>query len=237
MRVQLQQAYCIHARRYRESSRIMEMLTPEHGLVSCLGHSSKKINSSTDLLFSPLLISWSGRGDLFTLIHFESVAAKQVTSPAICIVGMYLNELILKLVPRSSPSKEIFDLYQNIVCLLEESSSQEKVLRLFEIELLELVGHGLSLDKEIDHETPIHEDVIYRYDVGIGPARIPNKNVARENTAWNVIKGSTLIALQSPLNMDATCQLEAKRLMRGIINWHLDSRPLHSREILQFMQA
>ena len=237
MRVQLQQAYCMHARRYRETSRIMEMLTPEYGLVSCLSHGAKKTNASIDLLFSPLLISWSGRGELFTLTHFESVAAKQVTSPSICIVGMYLNELILKLVPKSSPSREIFDLYQNVVCLLEENNSQEKVLRLFEIKLLDLVGHGLSLDKEIDHETLIQEDALYRYDVGIGPARIRYKDFARENSAWNIIKGSTLIALQSPLNMDASCLSEAKRLMRGVINWHLESRPLHSREILQFMQA
>ncbi|NNC67444.1 MAG: DNA repair protein RecO [Gammaproteobacteria bacterium] len=232
MRVQLQQAYCLHARRYRESSRIVEMLTPEHGLVSCLGHSSKKKNSSVDLLFTPLLISWSGRGELFTLTHVESISAKQFTTSEVSIMGMYLNELILKLVPKSSPSKEIFDLYGNVIELLEKGDNQEKILRLFEIELLELVGHGLSLDKEVDHETPIHEDSFYRYDVGLGPARIQH-----ENTAWNVIKGATLIGLQSPLSMDASCLSEAKRLMRGIINWHLDSRPLHSREILQFMQA
>lgn len=237
MRIQLQQAYCMHARRYRESSRIVEMLTPEHGLVSCLGHRPKKKNASVDLLFTPLLISWSGRGELYTLTHFESIEAKQVTSPAISIMGMYLNELILKLVPKSSPSKDIFDLYENVIRLLEKGDSQEKVLRLFEIELLELVGHGLSLDKEVDHETPIHADSFYRYDVGMGPVRIPSKNDAGGNTAWNVIKGSTLIGLQSPLSMDSTCLSEAKRLMRGVINWHLDSRPLHSREILQFMQA
>lgn len=232
MRVQLQQAYCMHARRYRESSRIVEMLTPDHGLVSCLGHSSRKKNASVDLLFAPLLISWSGRGDLFTLTHVESVSAKRVTTPEVSIMGMYLNELILKLVPKSSPSKEIFQLYENVMQLLEQGESQEKVLRLFEIELLELVGYGLSLDQEVDHETPIYEDQFYRYDMGLGPAKIQH-----QNSAWNVIKGTTLIGLQSPLNMEASCLTEAKRLMRGVINWHLDGRPLHSREILQFMQA
>ncbi len=237
MRIQLEQAYCMHARRYRESSRIVEMLTPAHGLVSCLGHRSKKKNSSVDLLFTPLLISWSGRGELYTLTHVESVAAKQVASPKVSIMGMYLNELILKLVPKSSPSKEIYELYENVIRLLEKSENQEKALRLFEIELLELVGHGLSLDQEIDHETPIHEDGFYRYDVGIGPIRIPCKNDTRGNTSWNVVKGATLLSLKSPLSMDASCLSEAKRLMRGIINWHLDNRPLHSREIMQFMQA
>jgi len=232
MRVQLQQAYCMHARRYRESSRIMEMLTPEHGLISCLGRSSKNKNTFSDYLFSPLLISWSGRGDLFTLTHIEAVQAKEVSNPEVCIIGMYLNELILKLVPKSSPSKEVFDLYQSVMRLLEAGESTEKALRLFEIQLLELVGHGLSLDKEIDHETSINEDAIYRYDVGLGPVRIQH-----ENDAWNVVKGETLIALQSPLNMDTQYLSEAKRLMRGIINWHLDSRPLHSREIFQYMQV
>ena len=232
MRVQLHQAYCIHARCYRESSRIMEMLTPEYGLISCLGHGSRKRNTSSDILFMPLLISWSGRGDLFTLTHMETTAAKQVSSPEVFIIGMYLNELILKLVPKSSPSKEVFELYQNVIRLLDKEVSQEKVLRLFEIELLNLIGHGLSLDKESDHETSILEDAVYRYDVGHGPVRIQH-----ENNAWNVIKGATLLALQSPLSMDAANLLEAKQLMRGIINLHLGSRTLHSREILQFMQA
>jgi DNA repair protein RecO len=227
----------MHARRYRESSRIVDMLTPEHGLISCLAHGSKKKSATVDLLFAPQLISWSGRGDLFTLTHMESTAIKQVTAPASSIMGMYLNELILKLVPKSSPSKEIFDLYQNVIRLLEKSESQEKALRLFEIELLELIGHGLSLDQEVDHETPIKKDQFYRYDVGLGPARIPCKDDARGNTAWNIVKGATLIGLQSPLNMDPSCLSEAKRLMRGVISWHLGSRSLHSREILQFMQA
>ena len=160
MRIQLQKAYCIHARRYREASQIMELLTPDHGLISCISRGSKKKNACSDILFAPLLISWSGKGELYTLTHFESLAMKEVTSPEICIMGMYLNELILKLVPRSSPSKEIFELYQNVLRLLGAKKSQEKVLRLFEIELLEMIGFGLSLDKEMDHETPINKDAI-----------------------------------------------------------------------------
>jgi len=232
MRVQLQQAFCLHSRSYRESSQIVEILTPDHGLISCVRRGSKKQNGSAGLLFTPLLVSWSGKGDLFTVIRVEDAGLKQITLPNLCIIGMYLNELVLRLIPKSSPSKEIFNLYQNIVSALDEDDKQEKLLRLFEIELLALIGHGLSLNKEIDHETPIQKDCIYRYDVGLGPAR-----VAHEGTAWNVVKGATLLGLQSPLSMDSTCLDEAKRLMRGIINWHLSNRPLHSREIMQFMQA
>ena len=99
------------------------------------------------------------------------------------------------------------------------------------MELLSIIGCGLSLDKELDHETPVKKDCIYRYDVGLGPEKV---NYC--SPAWNIVKGATLLALQSPLHMDSLCLKEAKQLMRGVINWHLNSQSLHSREILQFMQ-
>lgn len=233
MKVQLQQAYCIHSRKYRESSQIVEMLTPDHGLVPCVRRGSKKKNASLGFLFTPLLISWSGKGDLFTLTHVETTDAKKITLPNLYIIGMYLNELIFRLVPKSSPSKEIFNLYQNVISALDEGDRQEKLLRLFEVELLSLLGHGLSLDKEVDHQTPIKESCTYRYDVGLGAAKV----TTHESTVWNVIKGATLLGLQAPLGMDSACLAEAKQLMRGVINWHLAHRPLRSREIMQFMHT
>ena len=232
MRINLQPAYCMHTRRFRESSQIIDVLTSSHGLISCVRRGSIKNNASSDYLFTPLLISWSGKGDLYALTHIEIVGSKQIVLPDKCILGMYLNELVLKLIPKLSPSKEVFNLYKNIISLLNDDAHHEKLLRLFEVELLSIIGHGLSLDKEVDHETPIKEDCIYRYDVGIGPAKVMHKS-----SAWNIVEGATLLSLQSPLHMDSSCLKEAKRLMRGIINCHLDSRPLHSREILQFMQA
>lgn len=232
MREQLQTAYCMHSRAYRETSQIIELLTLEHGLVSCVHRGSRKKNASADYLFTPLLVSWVGDGELLTLTHIETKLARQITHPSLSIVAMYLNELILKLVPKSSPSKEVFNLYKNILESLGQEDKQENLLRLFEIELLSLIGHGLSLDKEMDHETRIDKDNIYRYDVGIGPVCVP-----QQSAVWNIVSGATLLGLQSPLSMESSCMAEAKQLMRGIINWHLDKRRLHSREILQFIYA
>ena len=232
MRIQLQAAFCMHDRDFRESSQILEMLTYEHGLISCVHHGSRKKNGTNEYLFTPLLISWSGRGDLFTLTHNEVIGAKHITSAKLAIIGMYLNELIVKLVPKLSPSKELFSLYENVIAHIDDNESSEKLLRLFEIKLLEIIGHGLSLNKELDHETPILHDQFYRYDIGLGPAK-----VAYESTGWNVIKGSTLLGLQAPLQMDNVCLKEAKQFMRGILNWHLSNKPIHSREILQYIHS
>ena len=233
MKVQLQPAYCMHARSYRESSQIVEMLTPAHGLVSCVHRGSRKRNGASRVLFTPLLISWSGRGELFTLTHIEAEGAAHIDVPGTSIFGMYLNELVLRLTPKSSPSREIFNLYRSVVIALGENTKKcARLLRLFEVELLELTGHGLSLDKEVDHETDIQHDGIYRYDVNSGPVR-----VGKASSAWNVVQGATLIALRSPLTMDPACMDETKKFMRGVISCYLDSRPLRSREILQYLQA
>lgn len=233
MKVLLQPAYCMHARPFRESSHIAEMLTPEYGLVSCVHRGSRRRAGSAKLLFTPMLISWSGRGELYTLTHAEADGHSHIVSPDACIVGMYLNELVLRLVPKSSPSREIFDLYRSVVTALGDSMQRRaKLLRLFEVELLELTGHGLFLDKEADHETEIQCEGLYRYDVDAGAVRIH-----RASSAWNVVSGAALIALRSPLAMDPACLDETKRFMRGVLSCHVGSRPLRSREILQFMQA
>ena len=233
MKVQLQPAYCMHARSYRESSQIVDMLTPAHGLVSCVHRGSRKRGGLASVLFTPLLISWSGRGELFTLTHLETEGTTHLAWPDTGIIGMYLNELVLRLTPKSSPSQEIFDLYRSVVTALGENRKKcAKLLRLFEVELLEFTGHGLSLDKEADHETEIHRDGIYRYDLNSGAVRIEHAG-----SAWNVVTGAALIALRSPLTMDPAYLEETKKFMRGVINSYLDNRPLRSREILQFMQA
>ena len=223
----------MHARSFRESSQIVEMLTPEHGLVSCVHRGSRKRIGSARALFTPLLISWGGRGELYTLTYAEAEGIAHIVSPDACIVGMYLNELVLRLIPKSSPSREVFDLYRSVVAALGDSTQRHaKLLRLFEVELLELTGHGLFLDKEADHETEIQSEGLYRYDVNAGAVR-----VYRASGAWNVVSGATLIALRSPLVMDPACLKETKRFMRGVLSCHVGGQPLRSREILQFMQG
>ncbi|MCY4420372.1 MAG: DNA repair protein RecO [Gammaproteobacteria bacterium] len=230
-KVDLQPAYCMHARSYRESSQIVEMLTPAHGLIACVYRGSRKQRGANSILFTPLLISWSGNGGLFTLTHIESRASRHFSSPGTSIVGMYLNELILRLTPKSSPSQDIFDLYQSVINALgEDGKPCETLLRLFEVKLLELTGYGLLLDREADHETEIRPDAVYRYDVETGPMQ-----VRQDRDAWNVVRGATLIALQAPLSMESEHMSAAKRFMRGVIDFHLGNHSLRSREILQFI--
>ena len=221
----------MHARPYRESSQIVDMLTPVHGLIACVYRGSRKQRGANRILFTPLLISWSGNGGLFTLTHVESEGSRHFSLPGTSIVGMYLNELILRLTPKSSPSKEIFGLYQSVVIALGENEKPfENLLRLFEVKLLELTGQGLLLDREADHETEIQPDAVYRYDVELGPAQ-----VGQAHNAWNVVQGTTLIALQTPLTMKSEHVGATKKFMRGVIDIHLGNRSLRSREILQFI--
>jgi DNA repair protein RecO (recombination protein O) len=78
-RVNLEPAFLLHHYPWRDSSRILELLTRTHGRVSVIARASRQANSamgSALQLFRELLVSWTARGELGYL-----VAVERVTSP------------------------------------------------------------------------------------------------------------------------------------------------------------
>ena len=73
-RVDLEPAYVLHARLYRESSQLLEVFTAQHGRVGIIARGARRPKSAFRGLlepFQPLRMSWSGRGELATLTHAE----------------------------------------------------------------------------------------------------------------------------------------------------------------------
>ena len=89
MRVNLQPAYIIHSRPYRDSSALLDVFTAEYGRIGVVARGMRRQSrrgSSAALLqpFIPLLLSFSGRTELKTLVAAESIASlKQECSPII----------------------------------------------------------------------------------------------------------------------------------------------------------
>ena len=76
-RIQLQPAYVLHHRPYRDTSRILELFTRDHGRVSVFARGARGgTKSGASLLpilqpFNRLLVSWSGRGEAGQLTGAE----------------------------------------------------------------------------------------------------------------------------------------------------------------------
>jgi DNA repair protein RecO (recombination protein O) len=228
-RIQQQPAYILHPRAYRETSLIIEVLSRDHGRVAMVARGAKSPKSKwRNLLqpFRPLLISWSARGDLGTLTSADQVAAPPALHGQSLYCGMYLNELLIRLLHRGDPQPEVFERYRGVLAELALALAPQPVLRLFEKHLLEAIGYGLMLDHESGSDTPLREDACYDYRPDRGPVRVNGQADSR----GKVISGKALLALKSE-QLDEDIMPELRGLMRRVIGYHLGDKPLASQAL------
>ncbi len=237
--VNTQIAYILHKRAYRETSSILEVLTRDHGRVSlmargCRGARSKIAGSL--LLFTPLLISWQGRG---SLPYLKSVERADLKAPALknksLLSAMYLNELLTYLLHKNDVHEAVFEHYHHCLYALEDEKNLEIALRQFEIKLLELLGFGLNVQTEADTGAAIEADARYLYQLEHGPVLC--RDAGSDSHSKLQISGSCLQALAGEcyqeLSGNAQHLLELKRLMRAVISFHLGHKKLKSRELFR----
>jgi DNA repair protein RecO (recombination protein O) len=234
-----QPAYVLHAYPYRETSLIVEALTREHGRVGVVARGAKRPRSEMRGLlqaFQPLLLGWAGTGELKTLIRAEWRGGLPLPSGAALLSAFYLNELILKLVPREDAHPGLFDAYEDALLALTRDTTpaaQGVVLRRFELRLLAELGYALALTLEADTGAPVVAQQRYHYAFDRGPQRHAAEPAAR----WPLVRGATLIALAEERYPDPETASEAKRLMRQVLDHYLEARAIVSRRIVQDLIA
>jgi DNA repair protein RecO (recombination protein O) len=232
-RVSLQPAYLLHRKPYRDTSLLLEAITPEYGRVGLVAKGARRPRSRLPGLlqpFLPLLLSWSGRGELFTLTDAEGRGPLRMPPGRLSISGFYLNELLLRLLPRDDPHEELFLAYGEALERLTRDEEAEWGLRLFEKRLLEAIGYGLQLTHVADSGgAAIQPDRQYCYHLEVGP--LP----AVESTGGLLLGGRTLLALAAEETAaEPEVRSEAKRLMRAALALYLGDRPLKSRELFRW---
>ena len=117
-RINLAPAYILHHRPYRDTSRILEVITRDHGRLSLFARGVRGPKARLASVLQPfqlLLLSWSGRGEAAQLTAAES-ADHDPAVPAGSLMGsFYLNELLMKLTTRHDPLPSLFDDYHATV--------------------------------------------------------------------------------------------------------------------------
>lgn len=99
--------------------------------------------------FQPLSVSWSGAGEVKTLTRADCIGVLPLQGRAF-MSGWYMNELLLRLLPREDPHPVLFDAYQTALEHLAgiadapERLTTPGVLRRFEWILLQETGYGLD---------------------------------------------------------------------------------------------
>lgn len=219
-----QLAYVLHSRPYRENSALVDFLTPQGRLRAVLRNARGKAGTLARP-FVPLEAEFRGRGELKNVGRMEGAGIARWLIGEALFSGMYLNELLIRLLPAEDPHPAVFDHYAATLEALAEGRPLEPLLRSFEWRLLDDLGYGFALDTDVDGQA-LDADGLYRLRVDAGLERV-----------WllqpGLFQGVELLAM-SNADWDTPGALPAaKRLMRQALAVHLGGRPLVSRELFR----
>ncbi|HET6724462.1 MAG TPA: DNA repair protein RecO [Gammaproteobacteria bacterium] len=232
-RVQLQSAYILHQRPWRDTSALIEAFTRAHGRIGLVARGVRRRSArlkTTLQPFQPLLLSWTGRGDLATLTDAEGTGTPIALTGSRLLCGFYVNELVIRLLHRHDPHAELFDDYARCLMDLTDAANEEIALRLFEKRLLAACGYGLNLTQDIACDQSVRADAHYEYILEQGPCE------ASVDSAAPLFPGSSLLALAEDRLDDEQVRRDAKRLLRGALDLYLGDKPLKTREVLRGMR-
>jgi DNA repair protein RecO (recombination protein O) len=217
-RIELAPAYVLHQTPWRDTSRIYEVLTRDHGRLSLFARGVRAPKSRFAGLmqpFSPVLLSFSLRGESGTLTGVEpgEQAGLPPVAPAHVLSAFYLSELVMKLTVRSDPQTDIYDHYHRALVGLRGREGHARTLRLFEKRLLESLGYGLDLRVGAVADG---EGVSLGYHYQASPATL--RSLADER-----------------LETDAELE-EARLVLKKALAACLEGRPLKTRRVAEQMR-
>lgn len=223
--------YVLHTYAYKETSLIVEAFTRRFGRVALLARGARRPRSAMRgilLAFHPLRLGWSGSAELSNLMTAEWGGALQPLGGRALMCGFYLNELILRLLPRDDPHEALFDAYSEALGRLSAGEPFSAVLRSFEKRLLAELGYAPLFDREALSGEPIEASGSYVYEPDRGPVRANSGD-----RAFNLfVSGRTLLDLAADDYSRSETRDEARDLMRALIGQRLHGQTLHTRSVL-----
>ncbi len=234
MRIEDEPAFVLHARSWRETSLLVEVLTEQHGRLGLLARGvSSPRSQALRAALQPLQwirLTAVQRGELAQLRGAEALDAAPRLGGDAMLAGFYVNELVMRLAPRQDPLPELYDHYARVRRRLGEGEPLAWTLRRFERDLLEALGVGFDLTHGSDGE-PIDPAARYALDPQEGPQRLLSERGLdpRRGTAT----GSALLALAADTLPGADDLASLRRGMRAVLLHHLGGRGLKSWEMLE----
>ncbi|MFJ2546897.1 DNA repair protein RecO [Pseudomonas sp. NPDC087612] len=219
-----QPAYVLHSRAYRETSALVDFLTPQGRLRAVMRRARGKGGSQVRP-FVPLEVEFRGRGELKNVGRLDSVGVAAWLHGDALFSGLYLNELLIRLLPAEDPHPVVFEHYAATLQALAAGRPLEPLLRAFEWRLLDELGYAFALDHDVNGD-PLVVDGLYRLQVDAGLERVYLLQPGLFN-------GAELLAMAEAAWEIPGALGAAKRLMRQALAVHLGGRPLVSRELFR----
>jgi len=215
--------FVLHTRPFSDTSLIADIFSLNHGRMSVLAKGAKKPKSKYFghlMPFRHIRLTFSGKSDLKTLNEIDSSLIDHGNSNQLSTYSyLYINELLLKILPQHIPNKELFNLYQAFVDSFTASTFKEESLRCFELDLLDVLGFGINFDTDSLNNSNLENDQKYQF--------VPESGFRASNDNGNFTKAELVKVKDRELTEIDKHKL--KTLTQAAIAACLDGKDLNSR--------
>ncbi|KAF1709884.1 DNA repair protein RecO [Pseudoxanthomonas kalamensis DSM 18571] len=237
MRLSAEPAFVLHARPWRETSLLVEVLTALHGRIGLVargvqGSKRHPLRAALQPL-QYIRLDAVQQGELARLHTAEALDAAPRLSGDAMLAGFYVNELVLRLAPRNDPQPELFAAYADVREHLREGQGLAWALRRYERDLLDALGFGFSGDCDGDG-APIDPAARYWLDPEHGPRRVLSDRGHGERR--NAATGRGLLALAADAAPEMEDLASLRLPLRGVLSHYLGARGLKSWELIGELQ-
>ncbi len=218
--------FLLHQRSYGETSIIADVFTQKSGKISFIAKGAKKPKSKFFgylVPFQKLKITYSGRSELKTLTSIDrDLASNSNTFSKVSYSLLYINELLMKLLPKDAKHEELFVLYDEFLKKINENNNIEISLRHFELDLLDMLGYGFDYDSEIDSNEPIEAELSYVF--------VSERGFRKSNSSS--FKGKDILSIKKRKLEDVPLKY-LKEITTKAIGICLEGKDLASRKIFK----
>ena len=218
--------FLLHQRSYGETSIIADVFTQKSGKISFIAKGAKKPKSKFFgylVPFQKLKITYSGRSELKTLTSIDrDLASNSNTFSKVSYSLLYINELLMKLLPKDAKHEELFVLYDEFLKKINKNSNLEISLRHFELDLLDMLGYGFDYDSEIDSNEPIEAELSYVF--------VSERGFRKSNSSS--FKGKDILSIKKRKLEDVPLKY-VKEITTKAIGICLEGKDLTSRKIFK----
>ena len=218
--------FLLHQRSFGETSIIADVFTQKSGKISFIAKGAKKPKSKFFgylVPFQKLKITYSGRSELKTLTSIDrDLASNSNTFSKVSYSLLYINELLMKLLPKDAKHEELFDLYVEFLKKINKNNNLEISLRHFELDLLDMLGYGFDYDSEIDSNNPIEAELSYVF--------VSERGFRKSNSSS--FKGKDILSIKKRKLEDVPLKY-LKEITTKAIGICLEGKDLTSRKIFK----
>lgn len=245
MRIAGEPAFVLHARPWRESSLLVEVLTANHGRLGLVARGVRSARRQPlRAALQPLQhvrLDAVQQGELAQLRNAEALDAAPLLAGEAALASFYVNELVLRLAPRNDPQHALFDAYATMRARLADGAQPLAwTLRRFEAALLDALGVGFDYAFDADG-APVDPAARYRLDPEQGARRLLSDRGRADRS--DAATGAALLALAADARtpgdaapgagVPGTDDLSGlRRALRPVLLHHLGGRPLRSWDLI-----